>query len=172
MFDSLVECLVQRKLTNKALAGRCAIVLADGIVAFLGVIVLMLSNFLAVIVFLVFILMGVLTWLVFRNTNVEYEYGYFEGELSIDKIMNRSTRKKISTFDFGKMDFMAPSDSNRFHVAKNRTRYDYSVCDDSIKSYTAVLYDSKNNACELKFTPNEELIAAIKKAYPRKVYED
>lgn len=172
MFDSLVECLVQRKLTNKALAGRCAIILADGIVSFVGVIVLMLSNILAVIVFLVFLLMGVLTWLVFRNTNVEYEYGYFEGELNIDKIMNRSTRKKVGSFDFNRMDFMAPSDSNRFYGANNRTRYDFSVCDDSVKSYTAVLYDSRNNVCELKFTPNEELVAAIKKNCPRKVYED
>lgn len=172
MMDSLVECLVQRRLTGKALAGRCAIVFLDGLIAFVGVVVLMFSNLLAVIVFLVFLLMGLLTWLVFRSTNVEYEYDYFEGELDIDKILNRSTRKKAASFNLGKMDFMAPSDSARFGGVNNRTRYDYSVCDDSVKSYIAVVYDSKNNACELKFTPNEELLAAIKKSYPRKVYED
>ena len=39
-------------------------------------------------------------------------------------------------------------------------------------SYIAVVHDGDDSAVDLKFTPDEELLTALSRAYPRKVYRD
>ena len=41
------------------------------------------------------VVMIVIDVLMFRNLNVEYEYVFVNGDLDIDKIMNKSRRKRI-----------------------------------------------------------------------------
>ncbi len=173
MLETVVECLVKRKTTLKAYAGRCAIIFFDMLVLIAIYIIAAKAAFLMFVGFLLFVVGIIFTCVVFRITDVEYEYSFFDGEMSIDKVMHKSSRKKLHRFNFGKMDYMAPEGS--LHLGgmnSQRTLYDYSAHDDSLKSYVAVLYDEKNNAVELKFTPNEELLERLKKSYPRKIYMD
>ena len=171
--EELVECIVPRKLTSKAFFGRCAILGGDILVLFLSVLLTFAVPPIFAIVLILIVIMVFCTYFVFRNTNVEYEYDFFGGDMRIDKIMNRSVRKKITTYSFSKMEFMAPADSNRFYNQRQDQKIvDYSSHDDADKSYIAVIYDDKNKAIRLKFTPNEELLTLLKKLYPRKVYED
>ena len=115
----------------------------------------------------------ILTYMVFTRTDLEYEYSFYDGEMRIDKIMHKSARKKLHTFNFGKMDFMAPEGSHHLGgMVSDRKKYDYSAGDEEQISYIAVLYDENNTAVELKFTPNEELLDKLNKTYPRKVYMD
>ncbi len=173
MFETVVECLVHRKLTTKAYMGRCAMVFADSLIVAVTLWITFFFPVLMVVAFLLIAIGVVFTYLVFRNTNIEYEYSFFDGEMTIDKIMNKKLRKRLKTFNIGKMDFMAPEGSHHLGGgSSNRKMYDYSAQDDSMQAFIAVLYDDKNNSAELKFTPNEELLERLQKTYPRKVYVD
>ena len=53
--------------------------------------------------------MIVIDVLMFRNLNVEYEYVFVNGDLDIDKIMNKARRKKrMSSVDADQMELLAP----------------------------------------------------------------
>lgn len=173
MLEAVVECLVKRKLTVKAYAARCAIICVD-VLAFLGAVAILVF----VPAFIAFdlviaVLAVVFTYLVFRNTDVEYEYSFFDGELAIDKVMHKQTRKKLRRFNMSKMDLMAPLGSHRLGGGvNNRIKYNYSTQYDDDKHFVAVVYSDDNRVAEVTFTPNEELLEKIKQAYPRKVFLD
>ena len=173
MFETVVECLVKRKTPLKAYVGRSAIIFFDFLLLMvIYFLALAASAFMFAAVFI--IALGIiLTYVVFTRTDLEYEYSFYDGEMRVDKIMHKSSRKKLHTFNFGKMDFMAPEGSHHLGgTVSNRKKYDYSAGDEESVNYVAVLYDENNTAVELLFTPNEELLERLNKTYPRKVYQD
>lgn len=173
MFETVVECLVKRETPLKAYVGRCAVISFD---LLLLVMIYILAAKAPVLMFVAIFIIAIgiiLTYMVFTRTDLEYEYSFYDGEMRIDKIMHKSARKKLHTFNFGKMDFMAPEGSHHLGgMVSDRKKYDYSAGDEEQVSYIAVLYDENNTAVELKFTPNEELLDKLNKTYPRKVYMD
>lgn len=173
MFEDLIECIVKRNITTTAVFQRAGMVFLDVVVL---IVLFILGGYFPSFLLLFFIIIGImvfLTYLVFRNTDVEFEYQFVEGSLRIDKIMHKMTRKKLKVFDMSKMDYMAPVGS-RHHggLASQRKMYDFSVNDETPVSYIAVVYDGDNSAVDLKFTPDEKLLTALSKAYPRKVYRE
>ena len=118
---------------------------------------------------------GFIIYFVFRNTSVEFEYDYFGGELTVDKILNRAKRKRLRIFDFAKLDYIAKYGSERMTRLEehgNSVYYNYSAHDIREDSYVAVFHNDEKATVFLEFSPNEELLAVLKKYYPRKVYED
>jgi hypothetical protein len=71
----------------------------------------------------------------FPSFRLEFEYLYVNGELDVDKIMSRSTRKRAGSYDMEKMELIARWDShgllqewtkrksNGFFIRKERCRY-------------------------------------------------
>ncbi|MGN0369463.1 MAG: DUF6106 family protein [Butyrivibrio sp.] len=173
MLETVVECLVKSKLTGKEYAKRIGMILLDVILMFAGIVLILKYPFVIFLFPFVILLMCIFTYLVFRNTNIEYEYSFFDGEMVIDRIMGRKVRKRVRTFNFAKMDYMAPEGSSHIRTGNsNRKVYDYSSHDSSQNNYVAVLYDDANGVAELKFTPNEELIERLQRSYARKIYSD
>lgn len=172
MLDGVTECMVKRQTPMSAVIGRFGILLADVTLIYIAVLVALIAPGFLVIAFLVLVAMGVATYFVFRNTNLEYEYSYFEGEMRVDRIMGRAARKICHTFQFSKMDYMAPADSPRLYNARDRKCYNYTTGRSEDPSYAVLLYDEQNTPVVLKFTPNEELLAQIRKSFPRKIYDD
>lgn len=173
MIDAIVECLVKRKLTVKAYAARCAIICADALalIAILAILVF-IPAFIALDL-VIMVLAVVFTYLVFRNTDVEYEYSFFDGELAIDKVMHKMTRKKLRRFNMSKLDLIAPAGSHRLGGGvNNRVKYDYSTQNEEDLHFAAVVYCEDNTVAEVLFTPDQELLDKLKQAYPRKVYLD
>ncbi len=173
MLEAVVECLVKRKLTVKAYAQRCAIIGADllGVFAILAILVF-IPAFIAFSL-IIAVLAAVFTYLVFRNTDVEYEYSFFDGELAIDKVMHKMTRKKLRRFNMGKLELMAPAGSHRLGGGvNNHVKYDYSSQYEEDSHFVAVVYCDDNTVAEVTFTPSQEMVDRIKQQYPRKVYLD
>ena len=54
------------------------------------------------------VVMIVIDVLMFRNLNVEYEYVFVNGDLDIDKIMNKARRKRMFSVDADQMELLAP----------------------------------------------------------------
>lgn len=118
------------------------------------------------------VVIGVAAYFIYMNSDLEYEYLYVDKELTIDKVMAKSKRKRVATFDMGKMEVMAPAKSYHLDNYKNRTdkTVDYSSGEEKQPDTRYVFYyDGKQRVV---FEPNIEMIKAIQMGAPRKVFKD
>lgn len=85
--ETYVECMVKKKANGLMSALK---VLLIGIAVITG-----LLGFMGLIVFLIIaVVAGVGAYFVSLNANLEYEYLYVDKQLTVDKIMARTRRKK------------------------------------------------------------------------------
>lgn len=171
MLDGIVECLVERRKTKRVYLIRFLAFLIDSILIAVSLFILLYMTAFSAIIFIFAIIGIVLTWLAIRNTNVEYEYSFFEGEFTVDRILNKSSRKRVKKFSFDKLELMAPKGSYQLggNPDNNRRKYNYSAMDPELKDYVAVVVDDNATAVEVVFTPNTELLEILNRKYPRKV---
>ncbi len=121
---------------------------------------------------LVGIALGVGAYFIYMNSDLEYEYLYVDKELTVDKVMAKSKRKRVAVFDIGKMEILAPVKSWRLDNYKNRTdkAVDYSSGEEKQPDTRYVMF--YNGKQKVIIEPNEELIKAIQMVAPRKVFKD
>lgn len=113
------------------------------------------------------------TVITIRNFDVEYEYSFVEGELDVDRIVCKSSRKRCGSFDFRKLECMAPegSQSDLRLIHKQYKEFDFSSNDpNNPKQVAYVMRD--NEIVRLIFEPNEEMISAIQYISHGKVFQD
>ena len=121
---------------------------------------------------LIGIALGVASYFIYMNSDLEYEYLYVDKELTVDKVMAKSKRKRAAVYDMGKLEILAPVKSWRLDNYKNRTdkAVDYSSGEEKQPDTRYVMfYDGKQKVI---IEPNEELIKAIQTVAPRKVFKD
>ena len=130
-------------------------------------------GFMGLIVFLIIaVVAGVGAYFVSLNANLEYEYLYVDKQLTVDKIMARTRRKKVETFDLERMEILAPIKSWHLDDYKNRQLkvVDYSS---GVEQQPDIRYSMiYNGEKRVIFEPNAEMVAAIKSIAPRKVFTD
>lgn len=164
MSETYVECLVARS--------------GSMLMRFLRTLFIMLTVVFVVIgmVFipglLVAIVTGVAAYFTYMNADIEYEYLYLDREISVDKVMAKSRRKKANTFSVDKMEVLAPLNSHRLDSYRNRNAktLDYSsgVAAQPERRYMMVC----EGDVKVIFEPNAEMVKAIQSIAPRKVFTD
>lgn len=107
MNESYKELLVKRE---KGLKEAMLRVVSIVFTVLLGFMTLLTGN---IYLFVAVIVLGVLDYFVFQWTDIEYEYLYLDKEISVDKIMAKTRRKKVTTIDVGKIEIMAPEKSHQ-----------------------------------------------------------
>lgn len=166
MNETYVECLVKRE-TNVAI--RFLKYLLYALTAIIGIFSL-LTNFL--LGFIAAIALGVGAYFLNLNTDIEYEYLYVDREISIDRIMARSKRKKVATFDVEKMEILAPINSYHLDDYKNRqikpTDYSSGVAKQPDRRFVFFYEGQKKVILE----PSPEFVKAVYNVAPRKVFTD
>lgn len=103
---------------------------------------------------------------------VEYEYLYMDKELSVDRILAQSSRKRIATYAMEQVEIMAPIKSYRLDNYKNRQVKvkDFSIgYEDQPDRRYAFFYEGGE---KILISPSEEMIKIMKNANPRKVFSD
>lgn len=166
MSEAYVECLVKGRPNNAAKAGKIALI----VVAVLLVAAAILTRW-YLLMFLA-IGAGVGAYFVSQYTDVEYEYLYIDKELVIDKIFNQAKRKRIATYDFAKVQVIAPIKSyhlDNFGKVSDKAK-DYSIGTVEQPDLRYVLFYEGQE--QVIFSPNEELVKIMKNAAPRKVFND
>lgn len=165
MSDTYVECLVKAK--SSVMAKVLQIVFVVLTVVFV----------LAMLVFGILALplaaaCGVGAYFMSMQTEVEYEYLYMDRELTIDKIMAKSKRKKVATYSLDRMEIVAPIKSHQLDSFKNRSVKvkDYSVGEELQPDLRYAIY--YEGGVKLLISPSKELISAFKNVAPRKVFTD
>ncbi len=167
MSETYVECLVARK--------------PSFVMQFLKILMIMLT---VVFVLAGFIFMpgipGLLVaavaavgaYFAYLNADIEYEYLYVDKEISVDKVMAKSRRKKVASYSLDQMEIFAPLNSHRLDSYRNRQlkKVDYSsgIAAQPERRYMMVW----NGDTKIILEPNEELIKAIQNVSPRKVFTD
>ncbi|RKM58249.1 hypothetical protein D6853_01545 [Butyrivibrio sp. X503] len=107
------------------------------------------------------------------NADIEYEYQYCDREITVDKVLNKASRKHICNYSVDKIEVLAPSKSYHLDEYKNRTLnvHDYSSRDKDAQpdpTYTFI-YDGKE---KIIIEPSSDFVQAIKNVAPRKVFTD
>ena len=100
MSDSYVECLVKAKQPTWAKILKVLLI------------ALTVLSCLVMFVFIIFLPValaaGVGAYFLNMYTDLEYEYLYLDKELSVDKIMAKSKRKRVGTYSLDRMEVFAP----------------------------------------------------------------
>ena len=167
MNETYVELLVKRKKSMlMALLKTLTTMLAVcfGIFGF---------GFMNLPALLITVVMGVAAYFISMNAEIEYEYLYVDKELTVDKIMAKSKRKRVATYDMTKIEILAPERSHRLDSYRNNTRYKMKDFTSGVVGQPDIRYTFYYEGAEkVMFEPNEEMVKAIMMAAPRKVFRD
>lgn len=135
-----------------------------GVLAFLGMVT---GMFIPAILLIV---LAALSYYFKKNLYIEYEYDFTNGEIDVDKIMEMQKRKRILTFSIKDVELLAPENSDQVKDFSNKPSSVLSCYPETTdkKVYVAMITGGTQRL-QLRFTPDEELIAHCYKYNPRAV---
>lgn len=160
MDDFYTEQLIKKQANSKDMlkkVGLIAITVVSVLLAFVIPVGIILP-----------IVMIVIDVLVIRSLNVEYEYVFVNGDLDIDKIMNKSRRKRMFSIDAEQMELLAPVGAVELMQYKKVKTYDYTSGTGKAPVYALIASD-KGEVKQILFEPNETIIEGFFIKAPRKV---
>ena len=163
MSEIYVECLVARKSSFAARLLKTILMMFTVCFFIIG---------LASPLFLVVaIALGVASYFAYMNADIEYEYLYLDKEISVDKVLAKSKRKKAAVYSIDKMEVLAPVKSYHLDAFRNRElkTVDYSSGEADDKNKYMMVYEGN---VKVILEPNAEMVKAIQSVAPRKVFTD
>ncbi|MDR1765498.1 MAG: DUF6106 family protein [Lachnospiraceae bacterium] len=113
----------------------------------------------------------VATYFITLNLDLEFEYLFVNGQLTIDKIMKKSRRKKVWDGDMESLLIAAPADSGlvkNYDGGGQMKCVDCSSKDPSSKA-VALIVSQGQSKLKLIIDPQETIIRYLKQRYPSKV---
>lgn len=163
MNDSYKELLVKRERGIRETIMRVVCVVPTVLLALLT----FSGN---LIVFIVTVALCVFDYFVFQWTDVEFEYLYLDKEITVDKVMAKTRRKRAAVLDVNKIEIMAPENSGQLTYYKNRQVKitDLSAGHDLPDQKLYMVY-YEGNQCFL-MNLDEDFAKTVKSVAPRKVY--
>lgn len=166
MSDAYVECLVKAK---PSVLGKFFKYFLIVITVLLAVLMFLLMS---VPLLILAVAAGAGAYFVNLFTDLEYEYLYLDKELTIDKVMAKSRRKRVAVYQLDRMEILAPIKSYRLGNYKNRTmkEKDYSIGREEQPDLRYVMYYEGGQ--KLILSPSADMIRVMKNAAPRKVFSD
>ncbi len=165
MSDAYVECMVARKPSVPMMILKYVLIIFAVLAGLIG------------LIFNPFFLLGAGAlaagvYFVSLNADIEYEYLYLDKEITVDKVLNKTRRKRYKVYEFDKIEIMAPMNSYHLDDYKNRN---FKVIDISsgIEQKPELRYVFYYNGLEkVVFEPDASFVKMCKNAAPRKVYTD
>lgn len=164
MMDVFVEQIVAIKKTGKDFAACAGIVLLSLILMLIGYIFLT-SIFIAVAAAVIF---G--SYKLFLRLNIEYEYIITNGTMDVDKIIAKSSRKRMISFDISSIRRIEKYNG----VLPTEIEKDcFFFCNKKDENAFIVYYKEEGKQQKtFLFAPNEKVREAIKSVLPRYVGEN
>ena len=158
--DAYAEWLVKRK--DPIYAVPVKILMA--VLCLVSLLIAMQTAFGAILL----IAVGIAAYFVFINLSVEFEY--LVGDVSIDRILARSRRKKVLDCKKEEIQIVAPSDS---YMLKDYEKTGMKVKDctsgrNGSKTY-ALIYQQGADCVKILFEPNEKILRALRHSVPGKL---
>ena len=161
MTDSFIEQLIEQSATKEAARKKTILLVVTGL---FGVLTILFHP----IFLLAVIIMVIVDSILFKRMNLEFEYSYFNGDLDIDKIMNRETRKRLFSVQVKEMDIIAPTGSDALLGYQQLKVLDCSSQKQDRSAYELVA-TYRGEKMRVRFEPNNEMLNAMRDVAPRKV---
>lgn len=162
MNESYIEIMVKKKTSPLMKGAQIVTALLAGFFAIFSVLGLVYGLILAAA-------LGVGCYFLTLYSNVEYEYLYVDKELQIDRILGKSSRKRMETLDLTQLEILAPLRSHQLDSYRNGNykKKDYSSgeVDHQDSRYMLIV-----NGSQIIFEPTEEMVKTIQMLAPRKVF--
>lgn len=113
---------------------------------------------------------GVGAYFYISRLDLEFEYSFVSGELTIDKIYNKSRRKKFVEVDFEQTEIVAPIKAYQLDEYKNKQLKDYDCTSkEDEKDVYVVIAHKGSELVRIMFEPNKKMIDDMRNCSPRKV---
>ena len=167
MSDLYTELLVKKEKTAKDSLIRIGLMTLVVLLAFVGLFIYPLFLLGAVAA-------GVAAYFIIPRTELEFEYLFVNGEMDIDKIMAKSKRKRVLSFNLAEADIAAPVKSHRMDYYNGNQKMkvlDFSSGNPE-HNRMAVITRVNNEACRIILEPDEALVKSMKNSAPSKVFLD
>lgn len=165
--DVFIEQIVKKRFGPKDYLIMAGIVIAG--------IVLILASMMFIPGFSFIVLIAVCfgAYYVASSRNLEFEYSVTNGDITIDKIINRRSRKRIISMDAHIVEKMGKYNPAEHQQKTYTARLFTSVTDDGQDAWYFVGNDTKKGGTVLVvFSPNETVLKAIKPFLQRQVSID
>ena len=165
MNEVFKEHLVKKERTPKDTFLRFGVVFLTVLAALAGLLIIPYALLAAVA-------LGILAYFVMQNTDLEYEYALVEKSLDIDKIMAKTRRKHLKSYDLSEADLIAPLTSSRMAYYNNNGQLktvDYSSGSGNGTVFAIIIKDSGETARVL-FEPDAPMAEAMQRMLPSKCF--
>lgn len=164
MGDTYIEYMVKRKTPLYLIIAKWLLIVLDALI----ILTSLLLGTLGVIPMIIGVAIGFGIYFLVRRWDLEFEYIYQNGELVIDKIMSKASRKRVCTLDLQSMEMMFKgTDHPEARAYRDLKVKNFTTRCNEDNVYTIVVPNSK-----IYFEPNKEIIEAIRLMFPRKVLID
>lgn len=167
--DIFVECMVKKKMGPKDIAISIGVSVLGALLIFVSIFLVGLLTPMFPFLVICAVIYGV--YWVISSRNIEFEYSITNGDISIDKITNRKSRKRLTSFDAKAIEEMGKYTEN---MQKLRTRrVDKTIfaseTDDGKDAWYVIAKSRKTGLTLLVFSPNDRCIEAIKPFMDRRL---
>lgn len=168
MVDVFIERMVKKKMETKDILITLLIVVGATVLVAAGIFIVFPLTGQPILAF--FILIGACFggYKLLTMRSLEYEYSLTNGYVSIDKIINRSSRKRITSFECKDVEDIGEYPKNEARL-KNRdmqTKIFASEYADGRNSWFVIVNTTKTGKTLLVFDPDEDMQEAVKKFIP------
>ena len=150
---------------NKALKTKKTLFIA-GYVLYVLVVFAILTSINPYLIALVPVTLWMVIWLTWRFTQVEYEYSFFSGALTVSRVLGNRTRKKLIEVRIQK--FSAVFQANELNQSKIEAfapeNTIYAVSEATAENIWVALWEDADSGKHqaLYFEPNEKAIKILK----------
>ena len=139
------------------------------IVWFVLALLFILVAFLMPIFFLVALLFAVVWYFQTFQSDIEYEYTYYDGEFRFARIKAKRKRKSLGIVGMEDVVAIAPKGDRsvyKYETDRNLTYKNLTSGEDGAKVYE-LIYKGDKGYCRYEFEPDEEMLDAVMVKYPR-----
>lgn len=164
--DTFFEQIIAIRKDAKAYLSVLGIWAAFFIIAGL---LIVLANIFAVfmtLIFLVVVLLGYLAFKLSKKFSIEYEYIITNGCFDVDKIIAKSSRKRMMSFEISAVEALEKFNKNAMPNRDFKEKLFACNLDDPNAYYMIISEEGKGTKL-LVFAPNERIQGAVKKYLPK-----
>ncbi len=160
--DVFVEQIVKKKFGPKDYAIMALTVLV-------GLIVIAVSFLIPAVGILILVAAAVGVYYLITSRNLEFEYSVTNGDITIDKIINRRKRKRVINTDAQYIEDIGKYDPHRLANKQGYTKIFASEYDDGRNAWYFCARDPKKGNVLVVFDPDDRTLKSIKPFLPRQV---
>lgn len=172
VMDVVCETIVKKQIEKSDKIKAAAIIAAAVILAALLVVLIISNPSMAALA--LFGIIGVIfaAYSLVTGLSVEYEYCFVNGELTVDKIINKSSRKQMAVLNVKDVEKMGRLGSGNFNPHGVGRVLNYSYSDEPEEGFFMQYRDGEKGMTTIIISPDEEFMMNMKPHFNQLVFRE